>query len=52
MTALNNFFNNFLAIQDIAKSPNIILYFKEHAVDQINKQKIDDMVEYLDKKIQ
>ena len=50
MTSLNNFFNNFLAIQEIAKSNNILLYFKDHALDQINKQKVEDMIEYLDKK--
>lgn len=33
MTALNNFFNNFFSIQDIAKSNNILIYFKENAVD-------------------
>ena len=52
MTSLNNFFNNFLAIQDVAKANAVLIYFKEKASDQINKQKVDDLIEYLDKKAQ
>jgi hypothetical protein len=37
MTSLNNFFNNFLAIQDVAKANAVLIYFKEKASDQINK---------------
>jgi len=33
LVQLQNFFNTFFANQDIAKSPHVVLYFKEKAAD-------------------
>ncbi|CDW71837.1 px domain containing protein [Stylonychia lemnae] len=50
MTQLQTFFNNFFANKDIAKSPNIILYFKEKVAEQQSQKKVEELIEYLHQK--
>jgi hypothetical protein len=50
MNQLQNFFNNFFANSEISKFNGIVLYFKEKAADNQSAAKIEELIDYLDRK--
>lgn len=47
MKQLENFFNNFLGNPEVAKNNNVLIYFREKAVE---KDKVNELVDFLEKR--
>ena len=47
MNLLQTFFTNFLRHPEVVKSPNVLIYFRDRAVE---KEKVDELVNFLEKK--
>lgn len=47
MKQLENFFNNFLGNPEVAKNSNVLIYFRDRAVE---KEKVNELADYLEKK--
>ena len=47
MKQLENFFNNFLGNTEVAKNTNVLIYFREKAVE---KEKVNELADFLEKK--
>lgn len=51
MTQLQTFFNTFYADKEVSKSNAVVLYFKEKAAETQSAAKIEELIDYLDKKV-
>jgi hypothetical protein len=52
MNMLQTFFNTFFALPDIAnQASNMVMYFKEKKADPQSAAKIEELIDYFDKKI-